>query len=376
MQLMSDRINNVASSAPLKNEQVLYSCPVYVGNGQYLELDLDTGSSDVWVFGSNCTAVDGSCNHPKINLNDTAITEWLPHKSLTIYYGSGNATVDIYEAPVSIGNDTAVFPIGVASSAYGMKSTNGLIGLAFNSLSTIAYNINKTARPPFLAHNTNFFDNLDFPQEQQMFSFYLSNYLDGDSGEVTFGGYDDSKFAGDIHWMDVMSTDITLLGYRQSDPPTPPTPFYWMFDLSDWTVSVNGTVPIFDQPLASGKYNTSIADTGTTLLILGYDIAKSINTAIGGTYSPTTGYYDLNCASADYPDVTFTHNGVDFSIPASIYLFRLSSVHCISGIIGQRDRKGLSIAIFGDIFLRAYYSIYDKSTDPPRVGFAKAAHPN
>ncbi|KAJ3254771.1 Type I transmembrane sorting receptor [Boothiomyces macroporosus] len=364
------------ATAPLKNEIVLYSCPVYVGDGQHLELDLDTGSADMWVFGSNCTSVDGSCSHPKINLNDTSITQVVPAQSFRVYYGSGNVTADIYRAPVTVANETAMLPIGVASNAYGMKSTNGLIGLAFNGLSEISYKLNTTARPPFAPeNNANFFDQLDFPEYQRMFSFYLSNYDDGDSGQVTFGGFDETKFTGDIHWVDVLSVDITKLGFRQTDPPTPPTLFWWLFDLNEWTVSVNGTVPIVNQSLASGQFNTSIADTGTTLIILGYDIARAINTAIGGAFNPKTGYYDLNC-TASYPDVTFHHDGFDFNLPSSFYLFKLSNVHCISGIIGQKDHKGNNFALFGDIFLRAFYSIYDKSFDSPRIGFAKAVHPS
>jgi hypothetical protein len=44
--------------------------------------------------------------------------------------------------------------------------------------------------------------------------------------------------------------------------------------------------------------------------------------------------------------------------------------YCYSGIAGGGNDMG----IFGDTFLRAYYSIYDSAN--ARVGFAQAKHPS
>ncbi|KAJ3317070.1 Type I transmembrane sorting receptor, partial [Boothiomyces sp. JEL0866] len=197
---------NVFTNTQLTNEgDALYVCPVQVAH-QLLYLDLDTGSSDTWVFGSNCTNPnnDGSCNATKVDLADPSISKIEGAPQFQIIYGLGNVTGDIYMANVSIGGDGATFPVGVASIANDMGGSDGLMGLAFNSLSSMAYELNHTELPPFPNHNTNFFDQLKFPKEQNMFSFYLSNSHDNDTGEVTFGGYDKSKFTGDIHWVDVV----------------------------------------------------------------------------------------------------------------------------------------------------------------------------
>ncbi|KAJ3267819.1 hypothetical protein HDV01_003952, partial [Terramyces sp. JEL0728] len=297
-----------------------------------------------------------------------------------IIYGLGNVTGDIYMANVSIGGDGATYPIGVASIANDMGGSDGLLGLAFNSLSSIAYELsNHTELPPFSKENTNFFDQLDFPKEQNMFSFYLSNAADNDAGEVTFGGYDKTKFTGDIHWVDVVELGIFNLGYNRTKYPNEKVPMWWTFDLTEWTVSLGGkNSTIKNESLVSNLYNYSIADTGTTLLMLGYDVAKKINEAIPTSFEYEHGSWNVSCSIIPtLSDMTFTHQGVDFVIPPEVYIWEEAPGQCMSGIVGSADGSSdyANTAIFGDIFLRSVFSIYDKSQDKPRLGFAKAVHP-
>ncbi|KAJ3250717.1 hypothetical protein HK103_003199 [Boothiomyces macroporosus] len=374
---------NVFSNTPLANEgDALYTCPVHVAH-QLLYLDLDTGSSDTWVFGSNCTNPnnDGSCNATKVDLSDPSISKIAGAPQFQIIYGLGNVTGDIYMANVSIGGDGATFPIGVASIANDMAGSDGLMGLAFNSLSSIAFELNQTELPPYPNHNTNFFDQLNFPKEQNMFSFYLSNSHDNDTGEVTFGGYDKSKFTGDIHWVDVAELGIFNLGYNRTKHPNDKVPMWWTFDLNGWTVSLdskNTSRALKHESLVSNLYNYSIADTGTTLLMLGYDIAKKINDAIPTSFEQSHGNWNVSCeVIPTLPSMTISHQGVDFVIPPEVYIWEAAPGQCISGIGGSDNGSPdyANTAIFGDIFLRSVFSIYDKSQEKPRLGFAKAVHP-
>ena len=45
-----DEFSTVSNSPLLNKNNALYTCSISVGNGQVVELDLDTGSSDFWVL--------------------------------------------------------------------------------------------------------------------------------------------------------------------------------------------------------------------------------------------------------------------------------------------------------------------------------------
>ena len=106
------------ASAPLINiKNELFSCPVTIGSGQSFYMDLDTGSSDTWVRGSECMAGPSdlannldSCKGNKLDITDSALVA----TSLTYQtrYGSGQVMGKIYKGPVSIGGITATIPLG------------------------------------------------------------------------------------------------------------------------------------------------------------------------------------------------------------------------------------------------------------------------
>ncbi|KAJ3251761.1 hypothetical protein HK103_002068 [Boothiomyces macroporosus] len=360
---INDAIHDTDFNENLGNIQnSFYACPLTVGSGQKFVLDLDTGSSDTWFKGSNCVdlAGDGSCKGPVIQLSDPAVKKVANVTEVFNQYGSGNATLDIYTADVTIGGATAKsLPIGVASKVYTINQ-EGLVGLAFNDLSSLGRTLGSSA---------NFFDFLKFPKEKNMFGFYLSNYADNDDGEVTFGGVDKTKFTGDVHYYDVVSFYSKKLKVNRT--------LWWTFDIQPWTISVgdNLTHYNFSNPTEYG-----IADTGTTLISMRYDAAEKVNAAIPGTVeaAPGAGVWNISCDATGLPDVTFNDGkGVEYVIPPEVYVWKYDYDLnlCITGFSGQPDSPiYINTVIFGDIFLRNYYSIYDKSTDPPRVGFAKAVH--
>ncbi|KAJ2995296.1 1,3-beta-glucanosyltransferase [Globomyces sp. JEL0801] len=311
------------------------------GNKQQLNLNLDTGSSDTWVRGWKCQSKDTSCIGTQLkrdnSLNATGL-KW------EISYGDkSSASGEIYITPVSIGNATSLIPVGIADNEFGMDDgvSDGILGLGNNPLSMIS---------PVVQKSASYFDGLGYKGDMNRFAFYLSNAEDGDFGEVTIGGINERKFQGPIHYF-----PINHIGY-------------WQFDISNMTFNVNGQkgqVPIAGQ-------NNAISDTGTSFILLDSIIAKSINRLIGGTETEKdSGFYTVNCNVAQTgPLVDFIINDIVFSIPATVYVVARGDGLCYSGFAAKEDEE--TPVVLGDVFTRAYYTIYDK--EHQRIGFASSVH--
>ncbi|KAJ3305786.1 hypothetical protein HDV03_000895 [Kappamyces sp. JEL0829] len=333
------------SDTPLTNVvNFLYTCNVTVGNGQVLSLDLDTGSSDTWVRGKGCSSTDGSCD-PDLQYVDAtdASLKRIAGKTYSVQYGSGSVKGDIYNAPVAIGGLTAHYPIGISTEETGFSEggITGLVGMGYNSISQIASSVGSGT-------NANFFDSLGFTGSQNQFSFYLGNYPAG--GELTLGGVNPARYTGAMTYVPLNSET------------------YFQFSLSGWTYKAGA-----NSGNVGGSFfgNNGIADTGSTLLLFNSaKVADAVNAGLGaGKYNSTLGAYPIDCAKASTgAPFVLNYNSVSFSIPASIYVLDNGDGTCVSGI-SQFTQFGAP-TIFGDTFLRAYYTVFDKANK--RLGFAKA----
>ncbi|KAJ1547455.1 hypothetical protein HK405_005805, partial [Cladochytrium tenue] len=312
-------------TAPLVNDgyNFLWNAQVTFGSGQNFSIDLDTGSSDTWVQG---------VNSPAFNTSDPSVTSL--GFDVLAHYGSGVVIAEAYEGPVSIAGISATVDFGVALVETGFSKTNGLLGLGFTPLSTIN-NYGGT--------KSNFMDQASIGAV----GFYLNTNADGDEGEVALGVADPNKYDGSFTYV----------------PLTAET--YWQASWAGGSFAVAGTT-------VSGSLGLNVSsffvDTGTSLIYLEQAVADAINTAIGGTYSEDHGAYVVDCSVASTgPDVELTFGGSTFSIPASIYVLPDHGI-CFSGIGGQAE--SISLGIVGDVFIRAYYTLFDKTN--LRLGFAKA----
>lgn len=102
-------------------------------------------------------------------------------------------------------------------------------------------------------------------------------------------------------------------------------------------------------------------------MILDKGPATQINQALGAT-AGKNGVFDFrSCKTAlAGPNIDITLEGVTYTIPPSIYVATNGNNRCFSGISGS----GGSQAIFGDTWIKAVYTIFDKTNS--QVGFAKS----
>jgi hypothetical protein len=124
-----------------------------------------------------------------------------------------------------------------------------------------------------------------------------------------------------------------------------------------------GTMPIVGD-------TRCILDTGTSLILTSRLAATQIHTLLGAVPTPY-GLYVVPCSRIPtLPTITIRPGGLPFTLTPRQYLIQFGTT-CYSGFMGMdfRNEEGRNTWILGDVFLRAYYSIYDFRLG--RVGLAR-----
>jgi cathepsin D len=300
----------------------------------------DTGSSNLWVPSTQCSG----CNHKKYDHTQSS-TYVANGTTFTIQYGSGSckgflSTDNVEIAGLTVKSTTFAEITTEPGITFKVAKFDGLFGLAFQSIAV------DNVTPVFR-------DMMDQGLvAAPLFSFWLSSTpnIFGHGGELMLGGIDDSHYTGNINYIPITSDT------------------YWEFQISSFTF--NGS-----QMLGSFK---AVADTGTSLLALPSDVAKQINKAIGCTpdpINPLECVYLTGCPDFDtLPNIDIVINGNTYTLQPKDYILKLSVLFetaCVSGIMGfDFPAPRGPLIILGDIFLRAFYSIFDVGGN--RLGLAQS----
>lgn len=212
---------------------VEYLSPVNIG-GQTLNLDFDSGSSDLWVFSTQLPAASQT-GHTLYDPSKSTAMKMIAGSSFSISYGDGSGaagvvgtdTVNIGGATVT--NQAVEMATAVSQSFVEDTNNNGLVGLAFSKLNTV--------KP---AQQKTFFDNVMPTLAQPVFTADLRKAA---AGSYEFGNIDATKFNGTMAWVPVNTTQG-----------------FWQFASTKFAVGTG-------QPQAGNPVGQAIADTGTTLII-------------------------------------------------------------------------------------------------------------
>ena len=89
----------------------------------------------------------------------------------------------------------------------------------------------------------------------------------------------------------------------------------------------------------------------------------------GAKLDSTQGGYTYPC-SATLPAFNVAIGGKTFTIPGSYINYAPVSSGSSTCFGGIQANTGIGFNIFGDIFLKAVYAIFDKTQSSPRLGFA------
>eukprot|EP01135_Chromosphaera_perkinsii_P006680 Nk52_evm82s554 gene=Nk52_evmTU82s554 len=299
-----------------------------------MKMIFDSGSSDLWVPGTGCTVKTCQASSPKMSCDNNQCTN--TGKTFFIQYGKGKTSGSIVEGNVAIGNLTGTgVDYGLASVATDISGADGIMGLAFAGISSIATKVNE---------NYTVFDKMMKENNlENIVSFYLTDGKEGQS-EMVIGGYDQSHFEGSL-------TNIKVESIIQSGEMA-----YWSFFSG---VSVGGVT------LAS-NVNT-ISDTGTSLVILTTSLfLATISELNNAKMNLKQGLYEIPCSSSQ-PDITFNVQGHSFVLTKADYTLELVPGQCLVTISSSSQ----PLIILGDTFIRKYYQVYAKPPNSdPYIGMA------
>lgn len=331
VQAAADSASTGEVTANSQNGDEQYTCQVQVGNTQ-MNLDFDTGSADLWVISDQLDSSETS-GHAVYDTSSGSVENG---ESWNITYGDGSgASGVVYADTVVIGGVTATSQAVEAatsiSSSFVQDPSDGLVGLAFSSINTVT---------PDQA--TTFFDTVSSSLASALFTARLKK---GEPGTYDFGYIDSSKYTGSLSYTPVDNSQG-----------------FWGFTPDSYTVGTTA---------GQATIGSAIADTGTTLMLLGDDVVSDYYSQVSGAQNDqSAGGYTFDC-SADLPDFILSVGGGTVTVPGSYINFQTASGNTCFG--GLQSNSGLGISIFGDIFLKAAFVVFDNSQSSPQLGFAQGA---
>ncbi|KAJ4423433.1 hypothetical protein N0V82_001906 [Gnomoniopsis sp. IMI 355080] len=285
----------------------------------------DTGAGSSWIMGSDCTST--ACqDHTTWKASDSTTYE-ATGETFSIAYGTGSVSGTLAKDSISIASVELTMEFGVAnitSDDFTHFAFDGILGLSMASGSTDNF-VSTIKSEKILTSN--------------VFGVNLNRHTDClNTGELTFGGTDSSKFTGDITYTAVDSD-------AGGD---------WAIAMDD--VAYNGTKAGITNRLA-------YIDTGTTYAFAPSADVVALHELIPGASSTDNVTYTAPCDSAQPIIITFS--GVDREVSVKDWLSSPSSSGiCTSNIYGREVVAGAWL--LGDVFLKNVYTVFD--ADASRVG--------
>ncbi|KAJ8388617.1 hypothetical protein AAFF_G00131820 [Aldrovandia affinis] len=308
---------------------------------QSFQVLFDTGSSNLWVDSTYCNS-QACTAHTQFNPGQSS-TYSRTGQSIYLGYGAGSLYADLGYDTVNVAGITVtrqVFGLSTQEPSQPFLSAtfDGILGLAYPAISE--------------GHATPVMDTMmqENLLQYNVFAFYLSRN-EQQGSELSFGGVDYSKYQGQIHW-----TPVTAETY--------------------WQIGINGFQVNNQETGWCSQGCQAIVDTGTSQLTCPKQFLGYLMQDIGAQQNQY-GEYMVNCNQMNnLPTLSFNINGVNFPLPPSAYIIVNNQggyQYCSVGITPTYlpSQNGQPLWILGDVFLREYYSVYDRSNN--RVGFATAA---
>ncbi|KAI0011910.1 mitochondrial elongation factor g 1-like protein [Xylariaceae sp. FL0662B] len=324
---------------------------------QNLTLQLDTGSSDIWVPSSSATACEKNggqgCTFGSFDQDKSSTFESISEGNFKISYVDGSSSRGDYIA------DT--FEIGGAT----LKNMTMGLGLRTDipyGLVGVGYALNE-AVVAGSGSASSAYDNLPVLMQKQgliatnAYSLWL-NDLDASTGSILFGGIDTEKYRGDL-------TRINI--YQDSQAKAFTSFIVALTSLQASSSTGTDTLSASEFPIPV------VLDSGTTFSYLPNDLAEQVWQEVGANYYSDVGLALLPC-SLENSQGHFSfglagEGGPTINITMDELVLPLTTGEAIqfpSGPYQGQDACQFGIQNFssapyllGDTFLRSAYVVYD-----------------
>lgn len=315
---------------------LIYIANVTVGNTEY-PVQLDTGSSDLWIKGDSS---------PLPFANQTSTT-------YNLTYGIGWAYGHVSYAPAEFAGikvpSQAFLDVSAASNPALSYGADGILGLGFTKLSTIDALVNKSGSSTGRSFLFNLFQ--DNPSEPNFIAFLLQRSTDPhDDVQGTFSlGETEEKYSS------VLNTTAI---------PTWPenSPSRWNVLLDSIIVGQNSVS--LSTAVANAPSNKAVAllDSGTSYTYAPTDIVQAIYGGVDGAkYDSGLGQWVVPCEAEI--DMAIQIGGEVFPIhPLDVTPASLTDPStCVGSFVPQSVSVGAGEFdwLVGDNVLRSIYSVYD-----------------
>ncbi|KAJ8373944.1 hypothetical protein SKAU_G00045240 [Synaphobranchus kaupii] len=284
-----------------------------------------------------------SCSARKVPLLKPAhVQARLSSQTIYLRYGTGSLYAVLGYDTVEVAGITVprqVFGLSTREPSQPFLSSkfDGILGMAYPSIA--------------IGQATPVMDTMmqDDLLQENLFAFYLSRNEEQGS-ELSFGEVDQSKYQGQIYW-----TPVTAETY--------------------WQIGIDGFQVNNQETGWCSRGCQAIVDTGTPSLTCPHQFLGYLMRGIGAQQNQY-GEYMVDCSETqNLPTISLTMSGVDFALPPSAYIsvyYQNGHQVCTVNIYPTYlpSQNGQPLWILGDVFLREYYSVFDRSNN--RVGFATA----
>ncbi|XDB65888.1 hypothetical protein AB1E18_019198 [Capra hircus] len=326
---------------PLRNiMDMLYVGNITVGTPpQEFQVLFDTGSSFLWVPSVFCRS--SACSKLVRFRHLQSSTLRLTDKICRITYGSGRIKGIVVR-------DTVRWQHSSLTHIGDLVSTDQLFGLSlveygfedipFDGILGLNYpNISSAGAIPIV-------DNLKNQGaiSEPVFAFYLSKYKQ-EGSVVMSGGVDQRYYKGELNWVPLIQ-------------------------VGGWTVHMD-CISMKRKVIACSGGCHADFDTRTSLIQGPSTLVNNIQKLIGARQRGSQHY--VSCSGANtLPSIIFTINGINYPVPAQAYILKDSRGHCCTTFEENKVSSSTETWILGDVFLRLYFSVFDRGND--RIGLAQA----
>lgn len=318
------------------SHDLIYMANISVGGIEYI-VQLDTGSSDLWIKGPTTSLP---------NVNQTSMT-------YNLTYGLGWASGDISFAPVEFAGisvpSQALLDVSSANNPVLGYDADGILGLGFTRLSSIDSFLNGTNSSAGRSLLYNLFS--DNPSQPNFVAFALERSQDPAndvSGSFSVGEYDPDY--------SVVANNTAISTWPINSPKR------WNVLLD--AIIVGGTTITPTTTVVGAPSNKAVVllDSGTSYTYAPTDICNAIYENVDGAYFDSNlGQWIVPCSTEidmalQFGDQVFPVHPLDVT-PTSL----TDSNTCFGSFLPQSVSVGGGEFdwLIGDNFLRAVYSVYD-----------------